>query len=199
MQSPRQTHPEIEESQPRTRGPAAQHPRHPVRDSTINQPHWPRPGSRPLHQRDSGRIWLGLSRRCPTAGPPRATRQPANGGRDNHNRLLTKTRPKRGPPRHPPRPRCQLELRTAKPIITSHTPAQKTPQKKAAENLRINHRSPLRPAQTTSQRQPTDSPSTGCQKRRNDVRHTSQKKHAPLTRLSMTHTGNLDVRFDLRE
>ena len=107
----------------------------------------------------------------------------------------TKTRP----PRHLARPRRQLQLRTAKPIIASHTPAQKTPQKKAAETLRINHRSPLRPAQTTLQRQPTVSPSTGRQKRRNDVRHTSQKKHAPLMRLSMTHTGNLDVRVDLRE
>ena len=105
----------------------------------------------------------------------------------------TKTRP----PRHLARPRPQPLI--AKPKAVSHRPAQKTLQKRASEHLRINHHSPLRPAQTTLQRQPTVSPRTGRQKQRNDVRHRSQKKHAPPTRPSMTHTGDLDVRFDPRE
>ena len=126
--------------------------------------------------------------------------QTAGEGRTRQSQLssykdATKTRP----PRHLARPRRQPQPLIAKPRAVSHRPAQKTLQKRAAENLRINHRSPPRPAQTTFQRQPTVSPRTGRQKQRNIARFRSQKKHAPLTRLSMTRTGNLDVRFDPRE
>jgi hypothetical protein len=125
-----------------------------------------------------------------TAGEGRTRQSQLSSYRD-----ATKTRP----PRHLARPRRQPQPLIAKPTAVSHRPAQKTLQKRASEHLRINHRSPLRPAQTTLQRQPTVSPRTGRQKQRNDVRHQNQKKRAPLTRPSMTHTGDLDARFDTRE